>query len=389
MSLNAKSKNILITSARSFIALDLARKFHSAGHRVFTADTMSMHVSRFSRAVTKNFTIPSPRLKPKEFIAEMVKISEQNKIDIIVPIYEEILYLAEQRDQFPKTTEIFGPPFPLLNELHSKWLFTLKQRELGIETPKTYLIEKVKDLDKIDRSVPYAVKASYSRASLEILKLSPGQPVPQLVIEPHNPWVAQEWLNGEKFCSYSICRDGVVRAHSLYPVGHTANGQGCIVFTSIDHPNIRKWIETFVKHIKFTGQIAFDFIETPDKKVYAIECNPRATSGAHLFENIDHIDQAFLKEPCPTIYPLGRPPKQLGIAMMMYGWRENSMPENSFKKFANVLFNAKDVVFNYQDPMPFLSEPLVLTSIWYNSVKYGLTFPEFFMYDYEWNGITK
>lgn len=333
----SKSKNILITSGRSFIALDLARKFHAAGHKVITADTMSVHVSRFSRSVFKNFQIPSPRLSPNDFIKKMVWICQEEKIDLVVPVYEEILYLAEQKHLFPAHTEVFGPSFSLLKELHSKWHFTLKLRELGIEIPHTYLIETPDDLKKLDRSVPYAVKAIYSRASLGIFKLNPEEAIPSITIERHNPMIAQQWLSGERFCSYSVCREGVVKAHSLYPVGHTANGQGCIVFKAIEHPAIQKWIETFVKKVNFTGQIAFDFIVTPDQKVFAIECNPRATSGAHLFDEKDNLERAFSKQECTPIYPIGRRPKKLGIAMMMYGWRETSRPDNSFGSFLQCL----------------------------------------------------
>jgi predicted ATP-grasp superfamily ATP-dependent carboligase len=379
-------KKILITSGRSPVTLDLARQLHSAGHEVFVADTMKWHVCRFSNAVTKTFLIPSPKKKSEAFIAEAIKIAEEEKIDLIIPIYEEIIHLAKASHRFPVYCKIFAPTFEILHMLHNKWIFNQKLLELGLDAPKTFLVRRQEDLNQLDVTKSYALKASYSRASQSIKKTIPHTPFPQLKIESQNPWIAQEWLKGDKFCTYSICADGVLKAHSTYPVGYTIDGSGCIVFKSVNHKKIRSWIEKFVKEVNFTGQIAFDFIEQPGGKLFAIECNPRATSGVHLFQKHDQLSKAFLNTtPTPIIAQEGFS-KKLGIAMIMYGWRKKAVPNNNWKSFLHNFLKIKDVIIDRRDPFPFFAEPFVFIAILLNSLNSGLSIPAFFMHDYEWNG---
>ena len=118
-------------------------------------------------------------------------------------------------------------------------------------------------------------------------------PPPHLEIKSYNPWIAQEWLEGSKYCTYSICHEGSMRAHATYPVRFAIDGNSCLTFEAIEHAGIHEWVEKFAKATNFTGQIAFDFIELPGNKLYAIECNPRATSGVHLFKHENQIDKAF------------------------------------------------------------------------------------------------
>lgn len=380
------SKKILITSGRSPVALDLARQFHHAGHQVYAADTMNMHVCRFSNAVAKSFTIRSPRRDFEGFVSDLSNILEKEKIDLLVPIYEEALYISQAQSQLPKSCQVFVSPFPLLLELHNKWLFNQKIKKLGFEAPESMLLHDKEDLKKLDSSKTYVLKACYSRAGLQIKKLLPPHHPIDFNIEPHNPWIAQEWLEGDKFCTYSVCHAGKVLAHAVYPVGYTVDGKGCVIFEAVDHLPILEWIKKFVKETNFTGQIAFDFIELPGHRLFAIECNPRATSGAHLFSREDRLDRAFFKNVSAPILPKKGYCKQLAIAMLIYGWKKNACPDNSFKRFIQTLFKVKDVIIDVKDPLPICLEPIVFLCIWWNSLKLGLSLPAFFLHDYEWNG---
>lgn len=316
----------------------------------------------------------------------MVKIVSDEKIDLVIPIYEEIIYLSKERHRFPSHCQIFSQPFEMLNDLHNKWLFYNKQLELGIEAPQTVLINSKADLKKIKFSKPFALKASYSRASVNIKKVYPHQPLPDIEIEPHNPWVAQEWLEGERFCSYSICHNGAIKAHALYPVHYAVDGHSCMTFESVHHSKIYQWIENFIGKINFSGQIAFDFFETPNHTIYAIECNPRATSGLHLFDIHDGLDKAFFNTSVDTIFPKVGSRRQLAIAMAIYGWKKSSHATHAHIHFLKTLLTTQDVIFNKRDIKPFLLMPFVFTGVLLQSIRSGLSFPATFVADNEWNG---
>jgi len=382
---NASPKKILLSSGRSPVTLHLARQLHAAGHQVYVADATKVHLCIFSNAVTKNFHIPSPRFSPKEYLEAILKIVTDEKIDLLIPVYEEILYLTKEETKFPSYCKIFASSFSLLNELHNKWLFCTKQQGFGIKTPNTFLIRTQDDLNRLDPSRSYALKACYSRASLNMKKLNVGESLPNLCIETHNPWIAQEWLSGKKFCTYSICQQGKIKAHATYPVRFAIDGNSCLTFESIEHQKIYEWIENFVEKAEFTGQIAFDFIEDGNN-LYAIECNPRATSGVFLFEASDQMDQAFLNQSEQVLFPKKGAAKQVASGMLLYGWKKSSYPANTMRNFLKTLMRIRDVVFHSKDLKPFFSIPIVFAAFLYSCKKSSLTLPEILTFDNEWNG---
>lgn len=380
------AKTILITSARTPLALEIARLFHASGHRIITAETMYLHVCRFSNAVSKNYHVPSPRNNSKEFIKTLINIINIEKVDLIIPVFEEEFYITRNKHLLPSFCEIFAPPFEMLNQLHNKWLFTKTIEEMGLPVPKTHLIKSQGDLKVLDPERTYALKACYSRASINLKKILPHEKAPLLHIESFNPWIAQEWVEGTQYCSYSVCKEGKIQAHSVYPVGHTVGGQGCVVFKSIDHPAIYRWVQNVVKKLNYTGQIAFDLIEENSGRIMAIECNPRATNGALLFAEEKDFSKAFLSHLKQPLVPKVNTKKQISMGMLIYGWRQSSCPNNSFKKFFWEFISAKDPAFNTKDLMPLLAQPLIMIELLINSLKSHLPLPAFFNYDCEWNG---
>lgn len=380
-----REKNILITFARSIWSLDVARKLHAGGHKVHAADSIGWHITRFSNAVDSCHTVPSPRFDPEGYIKALVAIVKKEKIDYLIPIYEEIGLISKYKELFPESCTLFCPDHQLFHDLHNKWLFQCKLNELGIPTAKCQLISPKEQLTKLDFTTPFAYKACYSRASQQVKKVFPQQNLPPVQTVAHNPWLAQEWIEGKKFCSYSICNQGKIQASGTYPVAFAIDDNSCLLFEAIDHPPIVQWIENFVKKVNYTGQISFDFIESKEKNLFAIECNPRTTSGLHLFKDDDCIDRAFLGLNSEPIFPQAGRRQQILTGMLLYGWKTLRKKQQA-KNFIKAVCSTKDIVFQSTDLKPFLSEPLVFAGILLNSWKNKLSIPDYFTHDHDWNG---
>lgn len=381
-----KPKKVLITFARSFLALDMARLWHTQGHQVFVADSLEFPLSRFSKAVSKSFIVPRPRFEPEKYVDAIVRIVEAEKIDLLLPIYEEAAYITAGIGRFPDFCKIFCPSFDLYERLQNKWMFQETLKALGVPTLKASLIASKEDLLHHNFDGPFALKPCYSRASQHVKKVIPGHALPNIIFEPHNPWIAQEWATGKKYCTYSICRDGEVRAHGTYPVNYAINGNSCVIFDAIAHQGIEEWISHFIQKINYSGQIAFDFIESDDGRLFAIECNPRTTSGLLLFNPDDRLDQAFLGTNPAKIYPQKGSRQQIALGMLMYGWRKSAKENNNLVDFMKILVRTKDVILRKSDLMPFIVEPLIFAQLWLKSRKQRLSMPDFFTYDHDWNG---
>lgn len=383
----SKNKKVLITFARSFNALELCRHFHSAGYRVFTADSIDQHVSKYSNAVEKNFKIPSPRFDSKNYINGLIEIIEKEQIRLLVPVYEEIARISKESHRFPSSCEIFAPSFELYHELQNKWLFQQKLHSLGFKTLKCQLIRTVDDVKTLDFTVPFAIKPCFSRTSQKVQRVTPkNSGAIHIEIDSFNPWIAQEWATGKKFCTYSVCRQGKIFAHSVYPVNYAIGGNSCVSFQAVEHLPILEWITKFVGAINYTGQIAFDFIEIENGELMAIECNPRVTSGVLLFKDKDRLNEAFLGTNRQMIQPELKTRRQIAMGMLLYGWRKQAKANNTLKRFLKDFFTTKDVIFRIKDPAPFFLKPLVFVNIWMKSRKLGLNIPNYFTHDHDWNG---
>ena len=376
------TKRVLFSNARTMISLDLARMFHSLGIEVYVVDSNKLHMCSFSKAVKKSILVPAPRFSPDKYIEAVIDIVEKEKIDLVIPIYEEIFYIAKAIDKFPKSCKVLSTSFDILEKLHNKWSFQEKSKNYGFKTPKTYLLKNSLDLHHLDFEFPFILKACYSRASQQIKIIKEEKDIAEIDFIESDQWVAQEFLVGKKYCTYSLCKDGEVNAHITYPLDYAIEDNSCLNFKSVKHDKIFEWVERFIKLENFSGQIGFDFIESEKQGLIAIECNPRATSGAHVLCLEKDLANVFFGEASDkTIFPTKNIVKQIAPGMLMYGWQSKSI-----FTFTKDFLAFKDIIFDKNDIYPFLTQPLLFLYYLFLSRKLKCNFPSMFTHDLDYNG---
>ncbi len=385
--------NILITGGRFFTALELARSFYRVGHKVFIADSMKRNITSFSNSIEKSFTISSPRFAFKKFTEDLKGIINDCRIDAIIPVFEETLYLAKAKDILQKEGEIsshvefFCPNLPLLEQLHDKWQFVLLMQKFQLQVPPSKLVLTGCDLDAIDLPRPYVLKPCFSRGSFGVKKITEKMSLPKISIQSNNPWVAQAWIEGKKYCSYSICRSGNIQAHVVYPNEIVGSGY-CLNFQPAEHKEIFEWVKKIVKATDYTGQISFDFIQQEDGSLFALECNPRSTSGLHLLALHPHLASFFFEDnPIPFQMIKGKG-KQLSFGMLCYGWRSGEK-KLSFFRFVKRYFSCSDVVFSIRDIKPFFFQLIAYWDFFLQSIKNKLSLPMTYVHDLIWDNDNK
>ncbi|MGZ8177375.1 ATP-grasp domain-containing protein [Williamsia sp. SKLECPSW1] len=380
-------KRVLITFGRSFLTLDLARLMAAGGHSVTVVDSITLPVSRFSNAVDAFLRVPAPTFAPREYCRELARIVRERAIDMVIPVHEETDIIAQMREVFPDTCELFLSDFETENNLHNKYEFQRVLSEMGIPTLKFAEVRSESDLRALDFDTPFALKECYSRGSQKVRKVTPGHLPDDIEFSPTNPFIAQEWFSGDQFCSYSVCRDGKVLAHTVYPVWYAIDGKSCIAFEAVDHPAITAWVEDFVSRVGFTGQVGFDFIVGDDGVLFTIECNPRGTSGIMMFEPHHRVDRAFFGDTDTVITPDIGSRKMIGFGMGLYGWKKSSLPGNTLRGFVRDFRSIDDVITNRTDPLPAVMMPIAYIDIARMCWKYKVGLAEAFMHDHEWDGI--
>lgn len=386
-------KSILLTNGRSPMTLYLARLFHYAGHKIYVTDPQALHYCRLSNSVEKNFKVPSPRFEPEAYIEVLSDIVNNYHIDLLIPTWEDTLLISQFKEAFDKRCHLYVTDFDLLATVHDKWRFMKFLESLNIETPKTQLIRHQDDLKKIDMDV-YALKPKFSRSSKQVYKIHKGDPLPDIEISDEEEWVAQEWHDGNILCSYTLCNQGKIYAHSVYPMEFIRDrkqsddlnaGSYCLSYTSVEHKALYEWVEKFVALTGYTGQLAFDFFERSSGEVYAFECNPRLTCGVTLFQPQDRLDKAFLGECEAPIFASNDSMTQIFFAMLFMGWQP-AIFSKKVRLFIKKLLRAEDIIFNKFDIKPFIFQPLIWIKIYFNSLIQQSSIPSSFTYDLDYNG---
>jgi hypothetical protein len=384
----------LLTGGRAPVTLDLARVFQRAGHRVLLAESLPWHLSRPSLAVAVNYRVPPPRQDPRGFTNALAEIVRRERVDLLVPTCEEIYAVARGRAELAaagglreKPLVVLAEPLETLRGLHHKWLFAEKARALGLCVPDTRLLESPAELAAaLAAGGEWVLKPAYSRFAARIL-LPPhsARALAQSVPSQSAPWVAQAYRRGRQVCTYSLAHQGRLAAHVAYPVEFSAGQGAAVAFRAIEHPAARDWVTRFVAAEGFTGQIAFDFIETDGGQVAALECNPRATSGVHLLAGQPNFARAFFGPLPEPVGALTAQPAMLAAGMLLY-----SLPATRSRaglwRWAAAFANSRDVVFNWRDPLPGLLQGLSLVPFAAWSVRHQLSMIAASTYDIEWNG---
>ena len=375
--------NILLTGGRAPATLELARAFYKAGHTVFMAESLRGHLSQPSNAITKNFLVPPPRRQTSAFINALKTIITENKIELLIPTCEEAFYVAMGREQFPCT--VFVEPIEKLNLIHNKWAFILKAVEYELPIPETIFVANQNDLlHAFAHWRELVIKPIYSRFATRTLIL-PTLKQASSTVTFELPWIAQTYIDGTQICTYSIVHNGHITAHTAYRSDFTAGQGATITFQHIDHQAVFNWVKTFVEANQFTGQIAFDFMETPDGQIFALECNPRATSGIHLLASSPKLTEAFFNSSQNCVSPSGNDSYMLSSAMLIYGLPA-SILNRKIGRWFSTFFSSNDVIFNTKDIKPLLLQFRSMLSYLKLARQHHITALEASTFDIEWNG---
>jgi glutathione synthase/RimK-type ligase-like ATP-grasp enzyme len=391
---SSEHKNILLTGGRALVTLDLVRQFASFGHHIIIAESVPIHLCRYSKHVKKSYLVPRPNSEPVAYIDALIDIIQAEKIDLVIPTCEDIFFIAKGLDRLRKHCTVFVAPLAQMKRLHSKWDFNQLARHYGFLVPETHLLTSQHDLQLfIARNRrPFVLKPVFSRFATKVLMVDVAEQTSHsfqhLTISEQYPWIAQEHIYGKAMCSYSIVHSGKLVAHAVYAETFTAGQGACIHFVPVENPEIERWIARFVEIEQFSGQIAFDFIVTNAGDIFPLECNPRATNGIHLFQKDDQLPEAFLaghNHDQKVIKPKPSTQAMIAIAMLVYGLRAIHSWAR-LKEWIYLFFQAKDVIFDSQDMKPFLYQLFILWYNWKESRKLAISLQEFSTIDIEWNG---
>jgi predicted ATP-grasp superfamily ATP-dependent carboligase len=361
----AQPKTILISGGKMTKALQLARSFHAAGHRVILVETHKYWLTghRFSRAVSRFYTVPTPQTDAEAYAQALLDIVKQEQVDVYVPVCSPVssYYDALAKGALFPYCEIFHADADVVQVLDDKYLFNKLAQSIGLSVPKSFYItspEQVLQFDFSQETRPYILKSiaynSVYRLNLTRLPCPSYEEmkgfVYSLPISSETPWIMQEFIPGQEFCTHSTVRNGELRLHCC-----CESSAFQVNYQNVENPAILSWVQQFVKALNLTGQFSFDFIQAADGTVYAIECNPRTHSAITMFYNHPGVAAAYL-----DAVPLSEPMQPLPTSKPTYWlyhelWRFTGIRSlKDLRTRLETLLRGTDAIYQAHDPLPFL-----------------------------------
>jgi predicted ATP-grasp superfamily ATP-dependent carboligase len=402
-SFSPPQKRILLTGARAPVTLTLARTLARQGHTVFVADSFWPHICQRSRDIAGFFELPQPRFAPQKFMARLEQIVLLERIDLVIPTCEEVMYIARGAEYSPLREHFWVDSLATLEGLHHKAKFIALCQNIGLSVPETHVLEGKAALEGFCRSATekWVFKPAYSRFATQTVFWNGGERVPENLTFP---LVAQRFLEGREFCSYSLAQQGQILAHVAYQPKYRAGKGAGVYLEQIHHAQAQAFAQTLASSLKFTGQFALDFIETP-QGIFPLECNPRAVSGAALLDGFtlnhalfpqdfrDDFDMQESKKPHPP-RAFQKFPQRVGTPQKNETARVMFALPTVFAGLGKVplttlisdLLQAKDLIWDAADPAPFFQQMNCIRATLKRTQKLNISPLEATTWDIEWDG---
>ncbi|TPG27412.1 ATP-grasp enzyme [Mycobacterium hodleri] len=350
-------KTVLISGGKMTKALQLARSFHSAGHRVILVESAKYRFTghRFSRAVDAFHCVPEPT--SPGYAEALLEVARHERVDVFVPVSSPAASVHDSRARclLDDVCEVVHVGVETVHMLDDKAAFSRAAASLGLRVPDFRRITDARQVAEFDfpEGRSYILKRiAYNPVGrMDLTRLSRETPernvafARSLSISEDDPWILQEFIDGKEFCTH-----GTVRRGWLQVYGCCESSAFQINYEDIDKPEIRSWVEEFVGAFDLTGQVSFDFIEGPDGHAYAIECNPRTHSAITMFYDHPQVASAYLDDGHPVITP--RPGARPTYWIYHELWRLLTQPDRPSR--LKTILSGKDAIFTWWDPLPYL-----------------------------------
>jgi hypothetical protein len=339
-------RRILVTGVGMSKGLAIARAFYRGGYQVIAADFEPYRIpvcGRFSSAIEKFYRLPQDApegLEQSSYVQAILSIIKREHIDLWVSCSGvasalEDATTAEAVETFTQCKAIqFG--IDMTGTLHEKFSFNENTRNLGLNVPETHLITSINDAmtilhpDKTSKIIKFIMKPvgvdDTVRADMTLLpRPSASQTkshISRLKPSPSRPFVLQQFIQGPEFCTHSIVIRGQVMLFTACPSADMLMHYQSLPLDSPLFQVMFDYTKAYAAKMEkeMTGHFSMDFLvdgpnkgcmkEDLAKRIFPIECNPRAHTAVVLFGNdaekvVDCYLQVFDKDDndINTVFP--------------------------------------------------------------------------------------
>ncbi|MFC2169839.1 ATP-grasp domain-containing protein [Acidobacteriota bacterium] len=304
--MDERRMNLLVTNTRSPQAYDIIRALRPFAQKIVATMLKEsffpgrQSFAAYSRHVDKRYVTPSPvsdwsagnvqkenTEREEEYICKLLRICDDEKIDIIYPSLDPYVYvLSKNKERFKKMGVLIpAPDYEILMTVTDKYRTIKAAQKVGFPCPETYLLEYSDDLPWYAERLgfPLVIKPRFTLGGKgmkivtslpELLDKAP------LVAKQHNVPMLQEYIPGGDRDSFQFLfdRQGDLKfafhkkRHREFRVTHRLG----TVSESRALPPLIRDSEALFKKIGWWGAAGIETKRDPrDNLLKLMEINPR------------------------------------------------------------------------------------------------------------------
>ena len=330
-------RTVLVTGVGMSKGLVLARAFHLAGHHVVGADfepAGALSMGRVSKAIAKFYRLRSitSGSPSTTYTQDLLQVILAEKIDLWVSCsgVASAVEDGEAKEIIEARTSCKAIQFDIetTQKLHEKHTFIEYAASCGLTIPDTHTItsraqvERILDTAPLDRK--YIMKTigviDAVRADMTLLPKDTQQDnqkhLQRLPISEECPWILQQYIDGEEFCTHAVVVRGQVKAFLACPSAELlmhykllpAAGSLSLAMLAFTERMATRSGPTFTGHLSFDFMVPRDELNSRKPTLYPIECNPRAHTAVVLFHGTQTMVDSYMSlldgpETCSLVTP--------------------------------------------------------------------------------------
>ncbi|WP_339743609.1 ATP-grasp domain-containing protein [uncultured Maricaulis sp.] len=279
---------IIITYARSLMALTVGQSLRPIAGKLIGVDSVEWTVLGFSRLCDEHRHLPDPGSRPQDYVEALVALSEefldQGPV-LIMPVFEDAPLLARNRDKFPKGVTIAASPAAAMDQVYPKDKLARSVAEWGVPAPATDVVEtplKGK-AGTFKNKPPLIIKPAEGNGGRGVLRVETTAELEHELAKRSGTQLLQALVPGKDYCVTAMADGKTVFALSAYlnlEQYPPHNGAGALRETVLADA-FRPSMQRIVEASGWTGTLQADFRWSGDEAdtPMLIEINARLWAG--------------------------------------------------------------------------------------------------------------
>ncbi|KAL4746500.1 hypothetical protein BDW72DRAFT_210380 [Aspergillus terricola var. indicus] len=320
-------KTILVTGVSMAKGLAIARLLaRETPHRIIGADTEPLRFTspgRYSRSIVKFYRLESPHAgDPKPYLNSLLAVMRKEEVHLWISCSSVVGAVEDGEAMVMAQTEFGKGRFKAVQfdsgtvkRFHEKDTFIEYIKSLELPVPESHrctsavevqtLLSRGREKGKRFIMKPIGVNDKARGKMMTLLPLESEEATSSylaaLDISKSTPFLLQEYITGEEYCTHSLVVRGKVKAFVACPSSDMLMHYSA---TPPDSALSAKMLEFTTRVAErggedFTGHLSFDFLvqgQGEEARLFPIECNPRAHTAVVLFQHTPGMAHAYLSD---------------------------------------------------------------------------------------------